>query len=142
MNYRQTVKDNSVLFLPMAISLKKKKIFAIFLKKMSSFWQFFDIQMAIFRRVRFGIRWIAKKHIFEHHCCCSQQKAEAGGFVVQGYNCGNILRNPAFPHVIVTFDNVISLLKYVVDDTFSMLFSKKNIVILKIFYIFVFNPHL
>ena len=32
--------------------LKKLKFLANFLKKLSSFWQFFDIQMAIFRRVR------------------------------------------------------------------------------------------
>ena len=31
---------------------KKRKFLAIFLEKMSSFWQFFDSQMAIFRRVR------------------------------------------------------------------------------------------
>ena len=32
---------------------KKWKFLAIFLEKMSSFWQFFDSQMAIFRRVRY-----------------------------------------------------------------------------------------
>ena len=32
----------------MAIFLKKKKIFGNFFEKMSSFWQFFDSQMAIF----------------------------------------------------------------------------------------------
>ena len=35
----------------MAIFLKKMKIFDNVFGKMSSFWQFFDIQMAIFRRV-------------------------------------------------------------------------------------------
>ena len=39
----------------MAILLKKIKILSIFLKKMSSYWQFFDIQMAIFRRVRWQL---------------------------------------------------------------------------------------
>ena len=38
----------------MAIFLKKMKILGnFFLEKMSSFWQFFDSQMAIFRRVRY-----------------------------------------------------------------------------------------
>jgi len=35
---------------------------AILLQKMSSFWQFFDIQMAVFRRVRF------KSHYFKMEC--------------------------------------------------------------------------
>ena len=39
----------------MAILLKKMTIFVnLFLKKMSSFWQLFDIQLAIFRRVSLG----------------------------------------------------------------------------------------
>ena len=38
--------------LPLVIFLKKKFFLAIFFEKMSSFWQYFDSQMAIFRRVR------------------------------------------------------------------------------------------
>ena len=37
----------------MAIFLTKRKFLAIFLKKMSSLWQFFDSQMVIFQRVRY-----------------------------------------------------------------------------------------
>ena len=37
--------------LPMAILLKKCQVFVNFFEKMSSFWQFFDRQIAIFQRV-------------------------------------------------------------------------------------------
>ena len=40
----------------MAIFLKKMTIFGNFFKKMSSFWQFLDSQMAILRRVRLLMR--------------------------------------------------------------------------------------
>ena len=43
----------------MAIFLKKIKIFGNYLKK--SFWQFFDSQMSIFRRVR--LEWLVYRNI-------------------------------------------------------------------------------
>ena len=61
--------------LPLAILLKKMTIFVNFFEKMSSCWQFFDIQMSIFRRVRmrrmmevviFGI-W--RTNINVYSCC-------------------------------------------------------------------------
>jgi len=36
--------------------IEKKDNFGHFFEKMSSFWQFFDIHMAVFRRVRFAVR--------------------------------------------------------------------------------------
>ena len=47
----------------MAILLKKMTIFVNFFEKMSSFWQFFDSQMAIFRRVSFPSKHRLRKVI-------------------------------------------------------------------------------
>ena len=37
-------------------------VFVNFFEKMSSFWQFFDIQMAIFRRVRSAVKSLDNVH--------------------------------------------------------------------------------
>ena len=52
---------------------KKRKFSAIFLKKKSSFWQFFDSQMAIFRKgqvhtsIGFGLRLALGKPALKQH---------------------------------------------------------------------------
>ena len=57
---------------PLQFFGKKWKFLAIFFEKMSSFWQFFDSQMAIFRRVRYrcvyrDVWWWVARETFSHH---------------------------------------------------------------------------
>ena len=47
--------------------LRRMKILAIFFEGVSSFWQFFDSQMAIFRRVRFISRFNIRETILKLH---------------------------------------------------------------------------
>ena len=83
--FQKIAKNLTFVSQKLSFLLKKMTILSIFLKDMSRFWQFFDIQIAIFRRVRC-------LHIFDNFFIYFSDPAVASNHAV----CRRCYRSPAW----------------------------------------------